>query len=48
MGVAEERGGSQLLPAADTVLLPGDYVSILAPGDAPEAHMEIVRRCIRV
>lgn len=43
--IAVERGGNHLLPAGDTVLLPGDHVTILAPGDAPEAPLEIVRLC---
>lgn len=43
--VAVERGGASLLPTAGTVLLPGDHISILAPGDAPEAPLEIVRLC---
>jgi hypothetical protein len=43
--VAVERGGNNLLPSAGTVLLPGDHVSILAPGESPEAPLEIVRLC---
>ncbi len=43
--VAVERGGNSLLPSADAVLLAGDHVSILAPGDYPEAPLEIVRLC---
>lgn len=43
--VGVERSGNSLLPSAGTVLLPGDHVSILAPGDAPEAPLEIVRLC---
>jgi CIC family chloride channel protein len=43
--VAVERGGNSLLPSAGTVLLPGDHVSILAPGDLPEAPLDIVRLC---
>jgi CIC family chloride channel protein len=43
--VAVERAGNSLLPNGGTVLLPGDHVSILAPGDAPEAPLEIVRLC---
>jgi CIC family chloride channel protein len=43
--IAVERGGSQVLPAADTVLLPGDHITILAPGGAPEAPLELVRLC---
>lgn len=43
--IAVERSGHGLLPRADTILMPGDHVSILAPGDLPEAPMEIVRLC---
>ncbi|CAN5721300.1 H(+)/Cl(-) exchange transporter ClcA [soil metagenome] len=43
--VAIERSGKTLLPTAGTVLTPGDHVSIMAPGDAPEAPLEIVRLC---
>src|SRR5262249_51175048 len=43
--IAVERGGLHLLPAADMQLLPGDHVTILAPGDLPEAPMDIVRLC---
>lgn len=42
---AVERSGLTLIPTADTVLLPGDHISILAPGDRPEAPLEIVRLC---
>jgi len=41
-----ERSGLTLIPTADTVLLPGDHISVLAPGDRPEAPLEIVRLCI--
>lgn len=43
--IAVQRGGNQLLPSADTVLLPGDHITILAAGDAPQAPLEIVRLC---
>lgn len=43
--VGVERAGNNLLPTAMTVLLPGDHVSILAPGDLPEAPREIVSLC---
>lgn len=42
---AVERNGLTLIPAADTILLPGDHISILAPGDMPDAPLEIVRLC---
>lgn len=42
---AVERSGLTIIPAADTVLLPGDHISILAPGDRPEAPLEIARLC---
>ena len=44
-GIAIERGGVRLLPTADSVLLAGDHLSILAPGDQPDAPLEIVRLC---
>lgn len=40
---AIERNGQHLIPTADTVLLPGDHISVLAPGDRPEVPLEIVR-----
>lgn len=43
--IAVERGGHQVLPAANTVLLPGDHISVLAPGEAPETPLEIVKLC---
>jgi len=43
--VAVERGGVSMLPTADTVLLAGDHVSILTPGDSPQMPLEIVRLC---
>ncbi len=43
--IAVERGGTQLLPGAGVVLMPGDHVSILTPGDSPEAPLEIVQLC---
>ncbi len=42
---AVERSGQTLIPTADTVFLPGDHVSILAPGNMPDAPLEIVRLC---
>jgi len=42
---AVDRSGLTLIPTADTVLLPGDHISILAPGDRPDAPLEIVRLC---
>jgi CIC family chloride channel protein len=42
---AVERSGLTLIPTADTILFPGDHISILAPGDRPEAPLEIVRLC---
>jgi CIC family chloride channel protein len=44
--VALERGGATLLPTADTVLLPGDHISVLTPGDSPQMPLEIVRLCV--
>lgn len=43
--VGVERGGTSLLPTADTLLLPGDHISVLTPGESAEAPLEIVRLC---
>ena len=43
--IAVERGGAILLPSAQTVLLAGDHLSILTPGDQPDASLKIVRLC---
>lgn len=43
--IAVERGGHPILPSAGTILLPGDHISILTPGDAPEAPLQIVKLC---
>jgi len=43
--IAVERSGTTLLPTAKTVLLAGDHLSILAPGDQPAAPLEVVRLC---
>lgn len=43
--VGVERGGHSILPSAHTRLLPGDHISIMAPGDAPDAPLAIVRLC---
>jgi CIC family chloride channel protein len=43
--VAIDRAGVPVLPTAGTTLLPGDHVSILFPGDAPERAMEIATLC---
>ena len=43
--IAVERAGVNVLPTADTVLLAGDHVSILTPGESPEQPLEIVRLC---
>ena len=40
-----ERGGVTLLPNANSLLLPGDHLSILTPGDQPEAPLQIVSLC---
>jgi CIC family chloride channel protein len=40
-----ERGGDVRLPTADTVLLAGDHLSILTPGDQPDAPLKIVSLC---
>jgi len=43
--IAIERGGTTLLPTAQTVLLAGDHLSILTPGDQPAASLKIVKLC---
>jgi CIC family chloride channel protein len=43
--ISIERGGAILLPSADTMILAGDHLSILAPGDQPEAPLQIVNLC---
>lgn len=43
--VAVERHGEELLPSASTELMAGDHITVLAPGDAPDAPLEIVRLC---
>ena len=43
--IAIERGGAILLPTAQTVLLAGDHLSILTPGDQPEAPLQVVKLC---
>jgi len=40
-----ERSGASVLPAPETVLLAGDHVSILMPGEKPDVAMELVRLC---
>lgn len=42
---AIERDGTTLLPTAQTVILAGDHLSILAPEEQPGAPLEIVRLC---
>jgi CIC family chloride channel protein len=43
--VGVERAGAHLLPSAGMTLLPGDHISILVPGDAPHAPLQIVNLC---
>jgi CIC family chloride channel protein len=43
--VAIERSGTNLFPAPDAVLMAGDHITILAPGGAPSAPLEIVHLC---
>lgn len=43
--VGVERGGHAVLPTAHTRLMPGDHISIMAPGDLPEAPLTIMRLC---
>ena len=43
--VSLERSGVNMLPAPDTILLAGDHVTFLLPGDALSAPLEIVHLC---
>ncbi|MGD0540411.1 MAG: H(+)/Cl(-) exchange transporter ClcA [Tepidisphaeraceae bacterium] len=43
--IAIERGGATVLPTAQTVLLAGDHLSILTPGEQPETPLKIVKLC---
>jgi CIC family chloride channel protein len=43
--IAIERGGVTLFPTAQTVLLAGDHLSILAAGDQPDLPLKIVSLC---
>ena len=45
MIIALERSGASMLPAPDTILMPGDHVTFLMPGEVPIAAMEIVHLC---
>jgi CIC family chloride channel protein len=40
-----ERSGGSILPAPETVLLAGDHVSFLVPGETPNVALELVRLC---
>ena len=41
--VAIERGGREVLPAADLVLAPGDHVTVILPAHEPEKAIIVVR-----
>jgi CIC family chloride channel protein len=43
--VGVERSGANVLPTAETVLLAGDHIYVLTPGDPPDLPLEIVRLC---
>ena len=43
--VGVERGGKLLHPAADLELRAGDHVTVLCPGNAPDAPSKIVQLC---
>lgn len=43
--VSLERGGDTLLPTAGTTLQPGDHISVLTPGDTPDAPLQVVHLC---
>lgn len=40
-----DRNGRAVIPTATTVLLPGDHISVLVPGEKPDAPIEIARLC---
>lgn len=43
--VGVERGGKLLHPAADLELRPGDHITVLCPGNMPEAPSQVVQLC---
>jgi CIC family chloride channel protein len=43
--ISLHRSGANLLPAGDTVLLPGDHVTFLIAGNSQSTPMEIVQLC---
>lgn len=43
--VSVDRNRKTLLPRADTVLLAGDHITVLTPGESPEAALKIVELC---
>ncbi|MFA6046331.1 MAG: H(+)/Cl(-) exchange transporter ClcA [Phycisphaerales bacterium] len=43
--VGVERGGKLLHPAADLELRPGDHITVLCPGNMPEAPSKVVQLC---
>lgn len=45
MIVALDRNGASILPTPDTILLAGDHVSIIMPGQTPKVAMDLVRVC---
>lgn len=40
--IALERRGHELVPSGGTVLLPGDHITVLTPGDKPEHALSVV------
>ena len=44
-GISALNGISIDVPEGETVLLAGDHVSILMPGEKPDVAMELVRLC---
>lgn len=43
--VGVERGGKLLHPAADLELRPGDHITVLCPGNMPDAPSKVVQLC---
>lgn len=45
LATAIDRAGRAVVPSAQTVILPGDHITVLCPGEQPEAPLELVRLC---
>jgi Trk K+ transport system NAD-binding subunit len=42
--VSVERGGREILPGADLMLIAGDHLTVLVPEDETDKVMEIIRK----